>query len=44
MFLMEIDTLEYSQVNVASVSMRLWIFLCALTNTNKLSGAIAEER
>jgi hypothetical protein len=33
MFLMEIDTLEYSRVKATSVSIRLRIFLCTLTNT-----------
>jgi len=37
------DTLEYSWVKATSVSVHLWIYLCALINTNKLSGAIAGE-
>ena len=37
------DTLEYSWVKATSISMRLRIYLCALINTNKLSGAVAEE-
>jgi hypothetical protein len=41
---METNTLEYSQVKATSVSVRLRIFLGALTNTNKLSGAVARER
>ena len=37
------DTLEYSLVKATLVSVRLQISLCALINTNKLSGAIARE-
>ena len=37
------DTLEYSWVKATTVSVRLQIYLFALTNTNKLSGAIAME-
>ena len=37
------DTLEYSCVKATTVSVRLWISLFALTNTNKLSGAVAGE-
>jgi hypothetical protein len=40
---MEIDTLEYSQVKATAVSVRLRIYLFALTNINKLSSTIAEE-
>ena len=31
------------RVKATVVSMRLWIYLFALTNTNKLSGAVAGE-
>jgi len=41
---MEIDTLEYSRVKATSVFVRLRIFLCALKNTNKLSGVVAGDR
>jgi hypothetical protein len=37
------DTLEYSRVRATAVSVRLWIYLCAFKNTNKLSGAVARE-
>ena len=37
------DTLEYSRVKATTVSVRLWIYLCAFKNTNKLSSAIAGE-
>ena len=37
------DTLEYSRVKATTVSMHLWIYLCAFENTNKLSSAIAGE-
>jgi hypothetical protein len=37
------DTLEHSWVKAITVSVRLQNFLCALINTNKLFGAIAEE-
>ena len=37
------DTLEYFQVKATAVSVRLWIYLCAFKNTNKLSSAIAGE-
>ena len=37
------DTLEYSSVKATLVSVRLRIDLCALINTNKLSGAVAGE-
>jgi hypothetical protein len=35
------DTLKYSRVKATTVSMHLWIFLCALTNTNKFFGTVA---
>ena len=37
------DTLEYSWVKVTTVSVRLWISLFALTNTNKLSSVVIGE-
>ena len=37
------DTLEYFWVKVTMVSVHLRISLFALTNTNKLSGAVAGE-
>jgi hypothetical protein len=37
------NTLEHSQVKAITVSMRLWNFLCALINTNKLFSAIVGE-
>jgi hypothetical protein len=37
------DTLEYSRVKAITVFMCLRNFLCALTITNKLFGAIAGE-
>jgi hypothetical protein len=36
-------TLEYSWVKVTTVSMRLQIYLYALTNTNKLCSAIVGD-
>ena len=37
------DTLEYSWVKATTVSVHLRIYVFALTNTNKLSGAVARE-
>jgi hypothetical protein len=37
------DTLKYSPVKAITVSVCLRNFLCALTITNKLSGAIARD-
>jgi hypothetical protein len=37
------DTLEYSWVKATMISMRLRTYLFVLTNTNKLSGAVAGE-
>jgi len=37
------NTLEYCWVKATMVFVRLWISLFALTNTNKLSGAVAGE-
>jgi hypothetical protein len=37
------NTLEYSWVKATLVCVRLWISRCALTNTNKLSSAVAGE-
>jgi hypothetical protein len=37
------DTLEYFRVKAIIVSVRLWNFLCALINTNSVSGTIAGE-
>jgi len=37
------DTLEYSWVKATAASIRLRIYLFALTNANKLSGAVAGE-
>ena len=42
--LSEYDTLEYSWVKATAVSVRLLILFVTLQNTNKLSGAVAEER
>ena len=44
MFLSRYDTLEYSWVKATAVSVRLRILFVTLQNTNKLSGAVAEER
>ena len=43
-FLSGYDTLEYSWVKATAVSVRLRILFVILQNTNKLSGAVAEER
>ena len=37
------DILEYSWVKAIMVSVRLWIPLFALTNTNKFSNAVAVD-
>jgi len=37
------DTLEYAWVKATTVSVHLLIYLFALINTNKLSGAIAQK-
>ena len=37
------NTLEYSWVEATTVSVRLWIHLFTLINTNKLSGAVAGD-
>jgi hypothetical protein len=37
------DTLEYSRVKAITVFVRLRNFICTLTITNKLFGAVAEE-
>ena len=37
------DTLEYFWVKATAASVRLRIYLFALTNANKLSGAVAGE-
>ena len=44
MFLSGYDTLEYSWVKVTAVSVRLQILFVTLQSTNKLSGAVVEER
>ena len=38
------DTLKYYWVKATIVSVRLWIYLFALANTNKISGAVVGER
>ena len=43
-FLGGCDTLEYSWVKATAASVRLRILFVTLQNTNKLSGAVAEER
>ena len=42
-FLSGYDTMEYSWVKATAVSVRLRILFVTLQNTNKLSGAVAEE-
>jgi hypothetical protein len=37
------DTLEYSRMKATSISVHLRIYLFPFENTNKLSGAVAEE-
>ena len=43
-FLNGYDILEYSWVKATAVSVHLRILFETLQNTNKLSGAVAEER